>query len=113
MPRPLPKEAVIEPVDDLPDDVVQQLIEAAPEPEPEAEDEGPVTEWRKKAEFRAAMAGGRIDNNGELILTVKVPVEDKYLALPVTDVRGILLVFSVYEPLSNDKQDLDAVWAGE
>lgn len=101
MPRPLPREVYVQPVDELPgddDDVIE-----------------PQTEWQKKAEFRAAIGGAHFNNSGEFVLTLKVPPEDKYLAIPLTDVRNVLMVFSAYEPLQvdKDKADLDAVWNGE
>ena len=103
MPRPQPREVYIAPVDDLPGDNDDDVIE-------------PQTEWQKKAEFRAAVGGAHFNNSGEFVLTLKVPPEDKYLAIPLTDVRNILMVFSAYEPIQNENSrdaDLDAVWRGE
>lgn len=101
MPRPLPKSKKpmnAEPVDELPGDSDEELL----------------VEYIKKAEFRAAVAGASIGKDGELSLTVKVPMEDKYLALPLTDVQSILMVFAVFVPTQVDrnKADLDKVWSG-
>lgn len=41
--------------------------------------------------FRAYVKGGRFNNQGELELTLAVPVTDKPLAYPLTDVPGLLL----------------------
>lgn len=90
MPRPSPKIVYAQPVEELPD---------------EDDINEPRVEWIKKAEFRAAMAGAHIDKDGQLSMTVKIPVEDKYLALPITDVRSILMVFSVYEPVQATSAD--------
>lgn len=97
MPSPLPKQTVVEAVD-LDD---------------EPDDNEPVTEWVKKAEFRASVTGAIITKDGELSITIKVPSADKYLALPLTDVQSILMVFSAYEPQQATKaDDLDQVWRG-
>ena len=98
MPRPEPKQTQVEVVD-LPEDT---------------DDDEPVTEWVKKAEFRAFMGGAHISKDGVLSMTISVPMEDKYLALPITDVQSVLMVFSVYEPTQakKDEDDLDKVWAG-
>lgn len=74
----------------------------------------PRTVWTKVSEFRGAVAGGHVNNQGELTLTLKVPREDKYLALPVTDISGVLMVFSVYKPEQEETPgNLDSVWNGE
>ena len=101
MPRPLPKSPMnAEPVDELPGDNDQELM----------------VEYIKKAEFRASVIGARIDASGELVVNLKVPMEDKYLALPLTDIRAVLMVFSAYVPVQAQEQpnrsDLDSVWAG-
>lgn len=63
-----------------------------------ADADTPRTVWEKVTEFRGSIVGSRINNSGEVTLTIAVPYEDKYIALPVTDTRGILMVFSVYKP---------------
>ena len=100
MPRPRPATLVVEEVDLLPED--------------ESSVDDVQVEWVKKAEFRASVTGAHISKDGELTLSIKVPHEDKYLALPLTDVRSILMVFSAYEPTQVDERgDLDAVWKGD
>lgn len=99
MPSPEPKIVYAKPVDDLPPDAGEQ-----------------TTEWTKVTEFRASIAGAHITNTGELTVNLKIPFEDKYLALPVTDTRSVLMVFSVYKPVivqHPEKADLDAVWSGD
>jgi hypothetical protein len=63
--------------------------------------------WEKVTEFRAAVSHGTVDREGQLSLTLKVPYEDKYLALPVTDIRGVLMVFGVFKPMQTDNSNLD------
>lgn len=103
MPRPLPKQTVIEAVDIGEDE------------EEDYRDAEPITEWVKKAEFRASMGGAHIGKDGALSISIIVPQEDKYLALPLTDIQSVLMVFSVYEPVTkerNEDDDLDRVWQG-
>ena len=103
MPRPEPTQLYdyLTPSEELPDE--EELL---------AE---PQTLWKKVAEFRGAVAGGHVNNQGEVSITIKVPREDKYLAMPVTDIAGVLMVFSVYKPEQDDTEpgNLDSVWNGE
>lgn len=74
---------------------VEAIEELMPEDKQLAE---PRIVWEKVSEFRGSIKGTRINNSGELIFSIEVPFEDKMLALPITDTRGILMVFSVYKP---------------
>lgn len=74
---------------------------------PPDDDGEPKVIWKKVSEFRGSIAGAHINNNGEVTLSVKVPIEDKYLALPVTDSRSVLLVFAVFAPEQEQAGNLD------
>lgn len=76
--------------------------EAVDEIPPEEDLSEPRIAWVKKAEFRGSVSGANIDKEGVLSLTVKVPFEDKYLALPVTDIRSVMMVFAVFQPVQDD-----------
>lgn len=48
------------------------------------------------AKFSAYQKGARFsERDGEMILTLGVPLEDKYLALPLTDKPGIMFDITV------------------
>lgn len=79
------------PLDDLPPDVDDPFAEYT-EPDDSST-------YVKHAEFRASVKGSRVLANGHMLVTLQVPMEDKYLALPLTDILGILLVFSAYRPV--------------
>lgn len=80
----------LRPVDSIPPD---------DEPEPEPEAENIQYQYQHLTEFRAVMAGARFDQLGNLVLSIRVPPQDKGLAVKVTDVRGVMMVFAVYEPI--------------
>lgn len=86
MPRPEPVEIVnsADPIDDLPND--------------DAYSNEPQVVWDKIAEFKGSINGAYVTKDGELSLQIRVPFEDKYLAMPVTDVRSVLMVFAVFKP---------------
>jgi hypothetical protein len=69
------------------------------------DDDTPRTEWVKVTEFRGAVTGSRIINSGEVQFTIRVPYEDKYTALPITDTRGILMIFAVFKPVQGTSAD--------
>ena len=49
--------------------------------------------------FDADVPSSRIDaKSGRLVLNVSVVVDDKYWAMPITDIRGKRLRFAVYAP---------------
>lgn len=50
------------------------------------------------AEFMAFIRGSKIMNNGDLIITVGVPYEYKYEAMPLTDLRGLVFVLQAHRP---------------
>ena len=64
--------------------------------------DGPDVEWMKVTEFRGQIASAHINNKGELSFTISVPFEDKYQAMKATDVRGVAMVFAVYEPVQKE-----------
>jgi len=48
------------------------------------------------AKFTAYQKGARFaERDGEMILTLGVPLEDKYLALPLTDKPGVMFDITV------------------
>lgn len=74
------------PLDDLPDDYEEELPPLVPE-------------YELVSEFKATVRGSRITvGEGDLLITFSVPFEDKYKALPVTDVRGLTFMVGVYAP---------------
>lgn len=50
------------------------------------------------AQFKAYVRGGKINQHGEFVFTVAVPYEDKYRAMPITDIRGTMFVMEVWSP---------------
>jgi hypothetical protein len=56
----------------------------------------PVDEPVVLAKFTAYQKGARFaERDGEMILTLGVPLEDKYLALPLTDKPGVMFDITV------------------
>lgn len=49
--------------------------------------------------FRSYVRGCRVANNGELIVTLGVDPEHKWAALPLTDIRAMMFVVEIYDPL--------------
>lgn len=70
---------------------------------PEDEDSILTDDYDVAATFRAYIAGSRILQGGDVQLNVRVPYEDKYEALPITDLRGITFVMVVFRPLRRDE----------
>lgn len=67
-------------------------------------------EYDLVAEFDAYIKGSRITVAGELQLTVAIPYEWKYEAMPVTDIRGItfrMVVLGPKRPGSDNGQGSD------
>lgn len=81
------------PLDDLPPDADDPFSEYT-----DVEPDDSST-YVKHAEFRASVKGSRVLANGHMLVTLQVPMEDKYLAMPMTDILGILLVISAYRPV--------------
>lgn len=46
--------------------------------------------------FQADMPKSSIDKDGQLVITLVVPIEDKYKAMPLTDIRGRRFNVSVF-----------------
>lgn len=82
-----------EPLDELPVDGDQFNPDGK---EPSLLDGG---EYRELAEFLAFIQSSRIDAKGQLVLTVGVPYEYKYEAMPLTDLRGLVFVLKAYQPV--------------
>lgn len=81
-----------DPIDELPVDGDQ----FQPDHEPSLLESG---EYRELAEFLAFIQSSRIDAKGQLVLTVGVPYEYKYEAMPLTDLRGLVFVLKAYQPV--------------
>ena len=71
------------------------------------EADAPRTVWELVGEFRGVVTGARVLKTGEAQFTIDVPYEDKYVAMPITDTRGVLMVFAAYKPTraKNDTKD--------
>jgi hypothetical protein len=65
-----------------------------PEDEPPAE-----VSYELFAQFLAYVKTSKITPGGEVELTFGIPLEDKYKALPVTDLQGVSFYVGVYEPV--------------
>jgi hypothetical protein len=56
-------------------------------------------EYELTAQFRGYIRQSRISvGHGDMLITIGVPFEDKYLAMPVTDLRGVVFMIGVYRP---------------
>lgn len=51
------------------------------------------------ASFFAYVKQSRIATGGELTITLGIPFEFKYEAMPLTDIRGVTLVVQVHQPV--------------
>lgn len=49
-------------------------------------------------QFQAYVKSARINVHGEVHIQIAVPYEDKYAAMPLTDIRGVMFVMGIYEP---------------
>lgn len=58
------------------------------------------------ARFQSYVKTSKINTGGEVEITLAVPLEDKYRALPVTDIRGLIMVVDVHAPPGMDEGDL-------
>lgn len=47
-------------------------------------------------QFKAYVKSGRLNVAGEIVLQIAIPYEDKYRALPLTDIRGVMFVVDVH-----------------
>lgn len=61
-----------------------------------------------QARFRGFVKQSRIVTAGEVNITIAVPFEGKYDALPITDLRAMLFTFEVYAPPGMDTSDIEA-----
>lgn len=52
------------------------------------------------AEFLAYIRDSRITVGGEIHITIAVPYEHKYDALPLTDMRGVMFIMQCHRPMS-------------
>ena len=78
------------------------------DPAPDPDTDPPIV-------FGGYVKGARInERDGELIINVAVPLEDKYHALPATDHPGVMYDFTleprVYQP--EDFEDVDTAEMG-
>lgn len=75
----------VEVVDDLPIDEETALI---------------TNEFIQFAEFLAFIKEARISVQGELHITLAVPYEHKYDAMPLTDMRGVMFIMQCHRPMT-------------
>lgn len=75
----------VEVVDDLPTDEETSLVNH---------------EFTLFAEFLAYVKEARISVAGELNITLAVPFEHKYDAMPLTDIRGIMFIMQCHRPMT-------------
>lgn len=52
-------------------------------------------------QFNAYVKSGRVNVAGEIVLSIAIPYEHKYRALPLTDIRGVVFVMDVYSLMDN------------
>lgn len=52
------------------------------------------------AEFLAYVRDSRISVGGELHITIAIPYEHKYDAMPLTDSRGIMFIMQCHRPMT-------------
>jgi len=55
-------------------------------------------EFEELTRFNAYVKTSRIDTRGELVITLGIPYEDKYEAMPITDLRGIQFLMIACQP---------------
>lgn len=70
------------------------------------------------AEFLAYVRDSRISVGGELHITIAVPYEHKYDAMPLTDARGVMFIMQCHRPMTQreiefKKQQELAQWTVE
>lgn len=75
----------------------------------------PEARGKQLLQFQAYVKSARINVHGEIHLQIAVPYEDKYAALPLTDIRGVMFTIGVFEPVGvetgddlNDLLDIEA-----
>lgn len=56
-------------------------------------------------QFQAYVKSARINVHGEVHIQIAVPYEDKYAALPLTDIRGVMFVMGIYQPVGVETGD--------
>lgn len=56
------------------------------------------------AEFLAYIRDSRITVGGELHLTIAIPYEHKYDAMPLTDMRGVTFIMQCHRPMREGEQ---------
>lgn len=87
-PKPATKILVQEPAindDELPIDPETSLV---------------TNQYVQFAEFLAYVRDSRISVGGELHITIAVPYEHKYDAMPLTDARGITFIMQCHRPMT-------------
>ncbi len=90
-----------EPVDDLPLDEETSLI---------------TNQYIQFAEFLAYVRDSRIAVAGELHITLAIPYEHKYDAMPLTDMRGVMFIMQAHRPMTEREMEFkkqQAIEVGE
>ena len=57
-----------------------------------------IPKGKRQLTFRAHVSGAKYARDGSFVLTLGIPYEDKYRAIPITDMRATLVVVEVYSP---------------
>lgn len=73
---------------------------------PQDEEQSLVTgEYTKFTEFLAYVRTSRIDTAGELHITIAIPYEHKYDAMPLTDMRGVMFIMQAHRPMTEREKE--------
>lgn len=56
------------------------------------------------AEFLAYVRDSRISVGGELHITLAIPYEHKYDAMPLTDMRGVMFIMQAHRPMTESER---------
>lgn len=65
----------------------------------------PEARGEQLLQFQAYVKSARINVHGEVHIQIAVPYEDKYAALPLTDIRGVMFVLGVFQPVGIETGD--------
>lgn len=71
-------------------------------------------DYELQAQFKAYVRESRIAiGTGDMMITLGIPYEDKYNALPMTDLRGVTFLIGVYRPIwtpTPDAMEVPSEW---
>jgi hypothetical protein len=65
----------------------------------------PEARGEQLLQFMAYVKSARINVHGEVHIQIAVPYEDKYAALPLTDIRGVTFIMGIFQPVGVETGD--------